>query len=255
MLASLPGCSRSDSVAHGKPLTVLAAASTTDVMRQAGARFEKATGYKVAFSFGSSASLARQIKAGSPADVFVSADEQWMDDLAAAGDIHKDTRTDLFANDLVLIARAAAPRFDVEMNRDFDFAAALPQVRRIAVGDPEHVPAGRYARQSLESLGWWNALHPLLIPAPDVRAALRLVEMGEADVGIVYATDAMASDKVTVIARFPDDSHDPIRYPIAQCSDSEGAATFIQFFRCAEMIAVCRQAGFRMLPQAAGGGG
>jgi len=236
-------------------ITVFAAASTIDVLREAGRRFEKATGIEVVFSFDSSSNLARQIKVGSPADVYISADEKWMDDVAAAGAIRKETRADLFANDLVLIAPATVPKFEVQMTGNFDFNVSLPQIKRIAVGDPEHVPAGRYAKQSLASLGWWDAVKPLLISAQDVRAALRLVEMDEADAGIVYSTDAMASDKVVVIARFPDDSHDPIRYPIAQCSDLAEAARFIEFLRSAEMVAVFEQAGFRMVAAVSGTGG
>ena len=265
----LVGCARTPATttapvqAAGKTLTVFAAASTTDVLREAGRRYEAATGTKVTFSFDSSSNLAKQINAGAPADVFISADQKWMDDIAAAKAVQTETREDLLGNELVLIAPAAPGEgFEVKMTKDFDFAAALPQIKRIAVGDPSHVPAGMYARQSLESLGWWKALEPLLIPAQDVRAALRLVEMGEADAGIVYATDAKApgqASKVIVVAMFPTDSHEPIRYPIALCKDAKpGAADFLRFLRSVEIEQVFQQAGFQVLPQAAsraGGGG
>jgi molybdate transport system substrate-binding protein len=229
------------------PLTVFAAASTRDVLQEAGRRFEARKGVRVVFSFDASSNLARQIKSGAPADVFISADVRWMDDLAAAGAIRAETRQDLLANDLVMIA-PAGEEFEVETTKDFDFAARLPQVKRIAVGDPAHVPAGWYAKQVLESLGWWDALQGLLVPALDVRAALRLVEIGEADAGIVYSTDARQSDKVVVVAEFPSGLHAPIRYPVALCKDSTAAVAFVAFLRTSEMTEVFERAGFRVIP-------
>ena len=228
-------------------VTVFAAASTADVLRDAGQLFEAKAGIKVAFSFDSSSSLAKQIKAGAPAEVFISADLKWMDDVAAAGEIRADSRVNLLGNALVLIAPAGRT-FEARMEKGFDFAASLPAVRRIAVGDPAHVPAGRYAKQALESLGWWAALEPLLIPALDVRAALRLVELGEADAGIVYSTDARVSDKVTVVGAFPEGSHDAVVYPVALCRNaSPHAEAFLQFLRSAEATAMFDKAGFRVL--------
>ncbi len=253
LLAALcAACSRA--APGSQPITIFAAASTTDVMRQAGRRFEDTTGIRVVFSFDSSSNLARQIKAGSPADVYLSADEAWMDDLAAAGAIRQGTRRDLLANELVLIAPADAEDVAVQMSSEFDFAGRLPQIRRIAIGDPDHVPAGRYARQALLALGWWETLQPRLVPAQDVRAALRLVEMSEADAGIVYSTDAIASTKVRVLARFPAELHDPIVYPIAQCGDSAGALDFIRFLYSPEMNQVFRDAGFRVMGAPQDGG-
>jgi len=250
------GCRPESSATDASTITVFAAASTTDVMRDIGTRYEKETGIHLVFSFDSSSNLARQIRAGSPADIFLSADEAWMDELAAAGLLGANSRFDLLANDLVMVAPVSASRFEVEFTPQFDFAARLPQIRRIAVGDTDHVPAGRYAKQALESLGWWKALQPRLIPAKDVRAALRLVEMGEADAGIVYSTDARASDKVTVITRFPEDSHQPIRYPVALCSESDLARQFIDFLRTHEAAAaIFEQAGFHVLSSTKDGGG
>ncbi len=227
-------------------ITVFAAASTTDVLSEAGRRFEEATGNEVQFSFDSSSNLARQIKAGAPADLFISADERWMDDVATAGFIEAGTRVDLLGNALVLIA-PAGQEFEVTMSNEFEFTGSLPQVTRIAVGDPAHVPAGRYARQALEALGWWDSLEGLLMPALDVRAALRLVELGEANAGIVYSTDAKASDTVVVIAAFPLDTHERITYPIALCEGAApGAGEFLEFLQSAEMAAVFAGAGFRV---------
>ncbi len=246
-LALAAGCERRQQPPLPAPLTVFAAASTQDVLREAGRRFEARSGVKPVFSFDASSNLARQIRSGSPADVFISADEKWMDDVAAAGMIRSDTRQDLLSNDLVMVA-PAGEAFVVETTKDFDFTARLPQVKRIAVGDPAHVPAGRYARQALEALGWWDSLQGLLVPALDVRAALRLVEIGEADAGIVYSTDARQTEKVVVVAEFPSRLHAPIRYPVALCSDSAAAVEFVGFLRTAEMTGVFEQAGFRVIP-------
>lgn len=255
LLAALAGAACSRSAPVPPAVTVFAAASTTDVMRHAGRRFEDATGIRVVFSFDSSSNLARQIRAGSPADVYLSADVKWMDELAAAGAIQESTRRDLLANDLVMIAPVNSGAVPVEMSSDFDFAERLPQIERIAVGDPDHVPAGRYAKQALIALGWWETLQPRVIPAQDVRAALRLVEMSEADAGIVYFTDAIASANVKVIGRFPAELHEPIVYPIAQCGDSARAMDFIEFLESPEMIEAFREAGFRVLGEPQDGGG
>lgn len=256
-LATAPvGCDSRPAAGREAVVTVFAAASTTDVMRALGERYETETGIHLAFSFDSSSSLARQIEAGSPADIFLSADEAWMDELASAGAIRADTRFDLLANELVLVAPARAPQPHIEFAPDFEVATRLSTLQRIAVGDPRHVPAGRYAMQALESLGWWDELAPRLVPAKDVRAALRLVEIGEVDAGIVYATDAPASPGVVVIGRFPDVSHRPIRYPIALCSGSEAAAQFVEFLATHEAAAeIFTRAGFRLLSRSQGGGG
>ncbi|HWB19503.1 MAG TPA: molybdate ABC transporter substrate-binding protein [Phycisphaerales bacterium] len=242
----LTACSQSSKDAQADQLTVFAAASTTDVMQKAAELFESQTGTRVHFSFDSSSNLAKQIKAGSPADIFISADEKWMDDVASANAIKSASRQDLLANELVMIAPAGKP-FTCQFTSDFKFVENLPNVKKIAVGDPDHVPAGVYAKQSLQKLRWWDSMQPLLVPAKDVRAALRLVEIGEADAGIVYATDAKSSAKVTVIAAIPSDLHDPVHYPVAQCTDNVHAAEFIDFLRSPEMVKVFESAGFRVL--------
>ena len=228
-------------------LTVFAAASTSEVIAEAARRFEAAKGIKVTTSLGASSTLAQQIKAGAKADLFLSADEKWMDDVAAAMAVKPESRVNLLENDLVLVA-PKGHGFEVRMTRDFAFASAFPAPRRLALGDPSHVPAGRYAQQSLTHLGWWDAVKDRLLPAQDVRAALRLVEMGEADAGIVYSTDAKASYKVDVLGTFPHDSHQPIRYPIAACREAGPAAQqFIDFLRSPEMTAAFDLHGFRVV--------
>ena len=247
------GCDKPSESRRSRAITVFAAASTTDVLREAGRLFEAETGMKVVFSFDASSSLARQIREGAPADVFISADTNWMDEVIKAGEMQEATRATLLANSLVLIAPAGRP-IKVEMTREFEFTSALPDIRRIAVGDPAHVPAGRYARQALESLGWWESLQPLLIPAMDVRAAQRLVELGEADLGIVYATHAKALLKASVVAIFPADLHAPIEYPLALCKDAAtGAADFVNFLRSPRIRQLFEDAGFRVSPAVASG--
>lgn len=246
LLAFFGACRREEVPKGVSPIVVFAAVSTSDVIREGGKQFEAKKGVPVTFSFDSSSNLAKQIKAGAPADVFLSADEAWMDDVAKAGVIRPESRIDLLGNSLVLIAPADR-KFEVEIDRRFDFSTRLPEVERIAIGDPSHVPAGRYARQALDALGWWKPLESRMIPSVDVRAALRMVEMGEADAGIVYATDAKHSDKVAVVGEFPNELHEPIRYPIALCSESHSAAEFVEFLNSPEMGAVFRDAGFRVL--------
>lgn len=230
-----------------RQITVFAAASTADVMRTIAETHEKRTGVQVVFSFDSSSTLAKQIKAGGPAEVFISADQKWMDDVDAAGSLAKGSRIDLLANRLVLVAPKDRP-FEARLAKDFDFDKSLPDVRRIAIGDPAHVPAGRYAKQALEWLGWWQALEHRLIPASDVRAALRLVELGEADAGIVYSTDSRVSGKVRLIAEFPQESHEPVRYPAAlTVRHTPDAAAFLRSLRDVEATVVFETAGFQVI--------
>jgi len=231
-------------------LTLFAAASTTEVIREAGRRYQADAGVSVVFSFDSSSNLAKQIKEGAPADIFVSADRMWMDEIEQAGHVVGGTREDLLANRLALIA-PKGKAFDVELSSSFSFTERLPRVKRISVGDPAHVPAGRYARQALQALGWWEDVSPLLVPSQDVRAALRLVELGEVDAGIVYATDVRASEHVVVVAWFQPELHGPVRYTVACCRESVAARDFIRFLRSPEMIRVFEAAGFQVVPPAA----
>ena len=191
---------------------MFAAASTTNVLRELAARYEQQQSVQVRLNFAASSTLARQIAAGMPGDLVLLADEEWMDHLAQHRLLRPKSRQDLLANQLVLITPKAAP-FDVRMSPAFDMPAAF--CGRLALGDPEHVPAGKYAREALESLGWYDALRPRLIPCDNVRAALTLVERGEAAAGIVYLTDAQISSKVRIAAVFPSQSHRPIRFPVA----------------------------------------
>ena len=246
LAAALAGC-RSAPEAEGAVLSVFAASSTTDAVGELAAAFEASTGIAVRTSFASSSTLARQIADGAPADVFVSANPQWMDFLQDKGLLVEASRRDLLGNDLVLIAPAAG-RLQAPASAAFDLPAAFEG--RLALGDPAHVPAGQYARRALEHLGWWDALASRLAPAPDVRAALALVERGEVDAGIVYATDAAASDRVRVVYTFPTGSHPPILYPAAALKSGrvKKAQAFLEFLGGEQARQILQKHGFRVKP-------
>jgi molybdate transport system substrate-binding protein len=227
---------------------VFAAASLTDVLREISQAYEKQTGKKVKLAFASSSVLARQIEAGSKADVFVSADQEWMDYLAQRKLIEVRSRRNLVGNRLVLIAPADSP-LELTIAPGFRLADALGD-GRLATGDPDTVPAGRYARTALTNLGVWQSVAARLVRAENVRAALTYVARGEAPLGIVYATDAQIDQKVRVVATFPDHSHAPISYPAAAtASAGPDAAGFLAFLGGAGAAPVWKKYGFVELPE------
>jgi molybdate transport system substrate-binding protein len=194
--------------------TVFAAASLSEAMGDINTLWQQAGHAKLVVSLASSATLARQIEQGAPANLFASADETWADWLQQRGGLVPGTRRDLLSNSLVLVVPKAQAR-TITIGPGFDIAALLGADGKLAVGDPASVPAGIYAKQALTKLGAWNAAEPRLARADNVRSALLLVERGEVPAGIVYATDAAASPNVAVAGTFPEDSHDPITYPFA----------------------------------------
>lgn len=208
--------------AQNDEITVFGAASLTDALSAIAQQYEAETGTSVRLSFASSSTLARQIESGAPAQIYGSADEQWMDYLEERGLIEDTSRVSPIANRLVFIVPADSPTGEIEIAPSLDLDALLGADGRLAVGDPAHVPAGIYARQALEYLGLWQQAEPRLARAENVRSALALVELGETPLGIVYQTDAALSDKVRVIGVFPEESHPPVRYPFAIVA---GAAT------------------------------
>jgi molybdate transport system substrate-binding protein len=232
-------------IAHAETLTVFAAASLTDAMKDVAAAWERQGHAALRLSFGASSTLARQIEQGAPANLFASADEQWMDYLASRDLIVPGTRRDLLANRLVLIVPAGRAR-QLAIGPGFELAALLGGDGRLATGDPAHVPAGIYARQALQKLGVWDVARPRLAPTADVRGALLLVERGEAPVGIVYATDAAISRGVTIAGVFPDDSHDPIAYPFAvtRPGDTPEARALLGFLAGPDARAIFASRGF-----------
>ena len=231
-------------------LTVFAAASLQDAMRDLGMQWQARGNPAPRLSFAASSALARQIEQGAPADLFLSADEPWMDYLQQRDLILAGSRVAPVGNTLVLVAPAASTA-QASLARGSDLAPLLGPTGRIATGDPAHVPVGRYAQAALEWMGQWQVLAPRLARADNVRAALLLVERGEAPLGIVYATDAAASRSVRVVATFPADSHPPITYPFAltrRAGGSPAARAFLAFVTGPEAAATWQRFGF-ILPR------
>lgn len=233
--------------ARAQELTVFAAASLTDAMKDVSVLWTKAGHPPLRMSFASSSTLARQIEQGAPVNVFASADQNWMDYLAKKNLIAADTRKDLLGNDLVLVVPADKP-VHVTIGPGFDLLGLLGTSGRLAVGDPAHVPAGIYAEQALRKLGWWDRVAPRLARAEDVRAALLLVERGEAPAGIVYGTDAKISKAVMVAGTFPASSHDAVSYPFAviKSGDTPAARALLTFLEGPEARAVFVARGFEV---------
>ena len=228
--------------------TVLAAASLQEALTEAADAFARQRHPRPVLAFAASSALARQVQAGAPADMFVSADEQWMDALAAKGLIVAASRRDLASNVLVLIEPAGG-HTRLAIACGFPLARALGN-GRLALADPAAVPAGIYAKAALASLGVWPSVATRIAAAENVRAALALVERGQALLGVVYATDALASAKVRVVARFPAGSHPRIAYPVALVAPINGrvanpeAEAFRRFLLGREGQAILRRHGF-----------
>ncbi len=223
---------------------VLAAASLQESLTEAAAAWAAKGHPEPVLSFAASSALARQILAGAPADLFLSADEDWMDAIAKAGLLRAGTRTTLLGNRLVLIAPVAS-KVRLTPVRGFALARALGS-GRLALADPAAVPAGKYAKAALTALGVWPGVAAKIAPAENVRAALALVERGAAPLGIVYATDARAAQAVRVVGVFPASSHPPIRYPVAVLTASRhrDAAGFRAFLSSKQGRAIFARHGF-----------
>jgi molybdate transport system substrate-binding protein len=200
--------------AQSSDVLVFAAASLKDALDSVAAQWNKETGKKAVISYASSPALARQIEQGAPAQMFISADLDWMDYVANKNLIKKETRSNLLGNRIVLIAPKSSSVTAVKIEPGFNLAAALG-IGRLATADVVAVPAGKYGKAALEKLGAWNGVADKLAQTENVRAALLLVSRGEAPLGIVYQTDAAAEPNVKVVGTFPEDTHPPIIYPIA----------------------------------------
>jgi molybdate transport system substrate-binding protein len=213
-----------------KAITVFAAVSLTNALQDLGDAFTKDTSVPVRFSFAASSALARQIENGARADVFFSADLEWMDYLQARNLIQPATRHDVLGNQLVLIAPVDS-NISLKIAPHFALAAAVGK-SRLATGDPDSVPVGRYAHEALANLGVWDQVAARLVRADSVRAAMAFVDRGEAALGIVYATDAMVDKNVRVVDMFPADSHMAIIYPAALTNGAAAdAARFLAYIR------------------------
>jgi molybdate transport system substrate-binding protein len=209
-------------------LLVFAAASLADALEEVDRAFTAATGVRVAASYAASSVLAKQIEAGAPADAFFSADLAWVDYLEKRGLIKPGSRRDVLTNTLVLIAPADSP-LRLRIAPGLDLAGAL-EGGRLAIADPDSVPAGEYARAALTRLGVWSRVSDRVVRGENVRAALAYVARGEAPLGIVYGTDAQAERRVRVVAVFPEDSHPPITYPVALTARARPeAAQLVEF--------------------------
>ncbi len=233
--------------ARAQQLTVFAAASLTDAMKDIGKLWEAAGHGAVRFNFAASSTLARQMEQGAPANMFASADVQWMDYAAGKGLIATDTRRNLLGNDLVLVMPKDKAR-QIVIDSALDVAALLGADGRIATGDPANVPVGIYAQQALTKLGLWAKIEPRLARSDSVRSALLLVERGEAPAGIVYATDAPIAPGVAIVGVFPDASHDPIIYPFAvtKAGDTAEARALLNYLAGPDAAKIFRAHGFRL---------
>lgn len=237
-------------LARAADVTVFAAASLSDALGEIGKTWQQKTGHTAAISFAASSLLAHQIENSQGADVFISADTDWMDYLDKRGLIARETRRDLLGNHLVLIAPAASG-VTLTIAPHFDLLGALGG-GRLSVADPSSVPAGKYAQAALTNLGVWNAVADKLASAENVRVALAYVARGETPLGIVYTTDARAEPKVRIVATFPDNTHAPIVYPAALTKEAKPLARdFLDYLGSPAAAAVFRKGGFMVLGAAA----
>lgn len=229
--------------APARNVLVFAASSMKTALDAMAEPIQRTTGVAIKVSYASSAVLARQIEEGAPADLFISADTDWMDYVETRNLIKKGSRADIAGNELVLIAPAGA-RVNLKIAPGFALAAALGN-GRLAIGEPMSVPAGKYAKAALTSLGVWAGVEKKLLPAENVRAALTLVSRGEAPLGVVYKTDAMADAGVVVVDTFPADTHPAIVYPGAVVSrGGAGAAEVLAFLRSPAALTIFKRFGF-----------
>lgn len=228
-------------------VTVFAAASLKNALDEVNAAFNTRAPVKIVVSYAASSALMKQIEQGAPADVFISADLEWMDYGSQKKLLKDDTRVNLLGNKLVLIAPKDSKLGDVTIGPGFDLAR-LAGDGRIATGDVRAVPAGRYAKAALDKLGAWNAAEPKMAMAENVRAALALVGRGEAPLGIVYETDAKVEPNVKIVGVFPDTSHPSITYLVALTATAKpAAASYLSFLRSQAAKAIFEKYGFSYL--------
>jgi molybdate transport system substrate-binding protein len=246
-LAILCGSALSPVLAQDKSLTVFAAASMKNALDDIDDAYTAKTGVKIVASYAASSALAKQIEQGAPADIFVSADTDWMDYAISKKTIKEPTRVNLLGNSIVLIAPKDSTIGHVAIGPGFDLAK-LAGSGKIATGDVKAVPVGKYAKAALEKLGAWQAAEPKFAMAESVRAALTLVGRGEASLGIVYATDARVEPGVKIVGSFPEDSHPPIIYPVAATTTARADATdYLAFLRSSAAKTIFEKYGFTFL--------
>ena len=229
----------------GEELVIFGAMSLTDALTEVGQRFGSARNVNVYCNFAGSSTLQRQIEKGAPADVFISASPKQIDALQGEGLIYEDSRRAILKNRLVLVVPLNSPLSMTDVG-----LLTQDSIRRIAIGEPNSVPAGLYGKEALTHLGVWIVIQPKLIPSADVRSTLAYVESGEVDVGIVYQTDAGLSKKVKSIYQFPNSSHSPIVYPAAVLRNTGNttlAQAFLEYLQTAEVAAIFEKYGFSVV--------
>jgi len=246
-IAILCGLSASLAPAQDKSITIFAAASMKNALDEIDAAFTAKTGIKTIASYAASSMLAKQIEQGAPADIFISADTDWMDFAIDKKVVNETTRINLLGNSLVLIAPQDSAINRVTIGPGFDLAGFAGS-GRIATGDVNSVPVGKYARAALQKLGAWQAAEPKFAMAESVRAALLLVARGEVTLGIVYATDARIESGVKIVGTFPADSHPAIIYPVAATTSAKPEAfSYLSFLRSSAAKAIFERYGFSFL--------
>jgi molybdate transport system substrate-binding protein len=243
----LSGSTFSPALAQDKSLIVFAAASMKNALDDVDTAYTAKTGVKITASYAASSALAKQIEQGAPADIFLSADTDWMDYATAKKTINESTRVNLLGNSIVLIAPKDSKIVSVTIGPGFDLSK-LAGDGKIATGDVKAVPVGKYAKAALEKLGAWHAAEPKFAMAESVRAALTLVARGEAVLGIVYSTDAKVEPGVKIVGTFPADSHPPIIYPVAATTTAKAeAADYLAFLRSSASKTILEKYGFTFL--------
>lgn len=245
-LSALLFTALSPALAQENP-TIFAAASLKNALDNINAAWKADSGHEATISYAASSALAKQIEEGAPADMFISADLNWMEYLAERDLIDPDTERRLLGNRIVLIASADSDA-DIAIEPGFDLAGLLGD-ERLAMANVESVPAGRYGKASLEALGVWDSVSARVAQADNVRAAMALVSLGEAPLGIVYQTDAAADPEVKIVGTFPEDTHDPIIYPVALTADTANplAAEFFEYLQTEKAATLFEEQGFSVL--------
>ncbi len=246
-VGSLGRAAQAQAQAQGRDVVILAAASLKNALDEASAAWDKQTGKSTRISYAASSALARQIEAGAPADIFISADIPWMDYVAERKLIKPASRSDYLGNQIVLIA-ARDSKIDLKIEKGFGLRAALGD-GRLAMGNVDAVPAGKYGKAALESLGVWASVADRVAQAENVRMALTLVSRGEAPLGIVYRTDAVSDPNVKVVGVFPDGTHPAIVYPMAILASSTNpdAQAFADYLKTPAAKPFFEKQGFTVL--------
>lgn len=240
---------KTDAKSDAKTITIFAAASLKNALDSAAAAYDKQTGTKIVASYAASSALAKQIENAAPADVFISADLEWMKYLADKSLIKPGSQINYLGNRLVLVAPATSTA-TLKIAKDFALADAIGD-GKIAMADVKGVPAGKYGKAALEALGVWAAVESKIAQSDNVRSALALVARGEAPFGIVYQTDAVAEKNVKIVDTFPEETHAPIVYPVAitaSAPNAEASSAFVAYLKTADGQAHFTQQGFTILP-------